>query len=146
MYFADLTPYEYGRATIRPDVANVGWLSCEHDFPKGDVPAGFVERLARCIDTPVNRFRGIHLCEFCPRPPVKLSPGGLEMLDPPPGTAGNGEIRVRGKGGLTYVAPVMIHHYIVRHGYPPPAELIEAIEQAETTDSVRFPTDTGEDY
>jgi hypothetical protein len=146
MYFADLTPYRYSGAVVRPDVVNVGWLALEHDFPKGVVSPNFVTRLARFISNPVNRRRGIHVCEFCPYPPVKPLPSGLNMIEPPPGTAGNGEIRVRGKNGLTYAAPVLIHHYVVKHGYLPPAEFIEAVEQAETTDSVLLPTDNTERY
>ncbi len=30
MYFADLTPYEYGGAEQNPKIVNVGWLSGEH--------------------------------------------------------------------------------------------------------------------
>ena len=130
----------------RPDVVNVGWLSHEHDFPKGVASSTFVVRLERFVSSPVNRRRGIHVCEFCPYPPIEKLPNGLNVIKPPPGTAGNGEIRVPGKNGMIYAAPVLIHHYVTKHGYLPPAEFIEAIEQADTTDNVRLPIDSMERY
>ncbi len=90
------------------------------------------------IAAPVNLFRGAHLCEFCPAPPVVTTPKGLRLIEPPPGTSGNGEIRVVGSGGRTYVAPVMVLHYIDAHAYRPPQAFIEAVLQlarAEATPS-----------
>jgi hypothetical protein len=49
---------------------------------------------------------------------------------PLPGTTGNGEIRVRAANGITYVAPVLVLHYVVEHGYLPPQEFIEAVIDA----------------
>ena len=49
------------------------------------------------------------------------------MLDPPPGTTGNGEIRVVDVMGTTYVAPVLILHYVAEHGYLPPKEFVDAV-------------------
>jgi hypothetical protein len=40
---------------------------------------------------------------------------------------GNGEIRVRALDGRIYVAPVLIYHYVVSHGYLPPGEFIAAV-------------------
>jgi hypothetical protein len=51
------------------------------------------------------------------------------------GTQGNGEIRVKGLHGLTYVAPVMVHHYVTVHGYCPPQEFLDAITRAATAAS-----------
>jgi hypothetical protein len=50
------------------------------------------------------------------------------MLVPLPGTTGNGEIRVIATAGATtYVAPVLVLHYVVAHGYLPPQEFIDAV-------------------
>jgi hypothetical protein len=52
------------------------------------------------------------------------------MRAPAPGTTGNGQIRVnhRGEGPpVTYVAPVLLHHYVVEHHYLPPQEFIDAV-------------------
>ena len=48
------------------------------------------------------------------------------MLDPLPGTTGNGEIRITAANGTIYVAPVLILHYVVAHGYQPPQEFVDA--------------------
>jgi hypothetical protein len=49
------------------------------------------------------------------------------MLDPLPGTTGNGEIRVFGANGITYVAPVLVVHYIAVHDYLPPKEFVDTV-------------------
>jgi hypothetical protein len=52
MFFADLTPYEYGYEMPRSNVLNVGWLSRGHVFPVGAVPELFVEALRRMVKSP----------------------------------------------------------------------------------------------
>jgi hypothetical protein len=126
MYFPELTPYEYGRTERQANVLNVGWLSKAHPFPSGPADDRLVAVLERLVASPVNLYRGSHLCEFCPPPPMKMSPGGIPMLDPLPGTTGNGEIRITASNGITYVAPILILHYVVAHGYLPPQEFVDA--------------------
>jgi hypothetical protein len=55
------------------------------------------------------------------------------MLDPPAETKGNGEIRVTSATGITYVAPALVRHYIVAHGYLPPREFIDAVIELSAT-------------
>jgi hypothetical protein len=107
LFFADLTPYEYGCEEPRSNVLNVGWLSRQHPFPTGGVSESFVNVLRRLVASPVNLYRGYHICEFCPGPREFLSPTGLRTIDPPKDTMGNGEIRVVGPIGLVYVAPTL---------------------------------------
>jgi len=75
----------------------------------------------------MNLFRGKHACEFCPAPPKKRTPGGIEVPDYPEEALGNGEIRVRALDGRIFVAPALIYHYVVRHEYLPPGEFIAAV-------------------
>jgi hypothetical protein len=126
-FYRDLTPYEYARAEPQPKVLNVGWLSREHHFPQGVPDGKFVDALRRLAASPTNLFRGSHLCEFCPPPPQKLSAGGILMLDPKPKTKGNGEIRVESPDGLTFVAPVLVLHYVTEHHYSPPTQFVDAV-------------------
>ena len=126
MYFPDLTPYEYDHTKPQPNVLNVGWLSGAEAFPVGIPDERLVPALGQLTATPTNLYRGKHICDLCPAPPTIMSSGGIPMLDPPSGTTGNGEIRVTGAGGVTYVAPVLILHYVVAHGYLPPQEFIDA--------------------
>ena len=130
-----MTPYALGRAEPHSNVLNVGWLSADHAFPTGDPDDRLIDALRHLAESPVQLFRGLHLCEFCPGPPVTMSPGGLQMIDPPPGTAGNGEIRVVGANGLIYVAPVLVLHYVVARGYQPPHAFVDA-----TISAAKFPT------
>jgi hypothetical protein len=137
MYFADLTPYEYARTEPDTGVLNVGWLSSEHPYSQGTCPERFVLKLEELLRHPVNPFRGSHLCEFCPKPPVLIK-NGLRFVEPPKGTAGNGEIRVRGRDGLIYAAPVLIGHYIKEHGYLPPESFIDAVCEGEAAPFTRL--------
>lgn len=129
-YYPDLTPFVYGGAEPDPAILNIGWLCSDHAIAKAVPDAAFVAALAKIAADPINLYRGSHLCDFCPHPPTILSPGGIPMLDSPRETRGNGEIRVEGQGGLTYVAPALIHHYVVAHHYAPPQAFIDALMAA----------------
>lgn len=72
-YFPDLSPYCYSGP--RAKVLNIGWLEKGHEFTKGDVPDGFLERLGACgVEGPIMDdgslacCAGFHVCEFCERP------------------------------------------------------------------------------
>jgi hypothetical protein len=131
MFFADLTPYEYGYEMPRSNILNVGWLARGHVFPVGAAPEGFVDALRRLISSPENLYRGYHSCEFCPEPPLVVSSTGRREIPPPGDTMGNGEIRVAGSGGVVYVAPVLVAHYVEVHHYRPPQAFIEAVLSAD---------------
>jgi len=137
MYFPDLSPYT-GSFPGVPGAAsvNVGWLDAEHPFPQGPAPSGLVESLEWLGREPVNLMRGWHPCPFCL---ASLEASG-ELLDGKVvyqrlndwGALGNGEILVPGSGGRSYLAPVMISHYVSRHEYLPPAEFSAAVLVART--------------
>ncbi len=130
MFFADLTPYEYGYEMPRSNVLNVGWLARGHVFPVGSVPETFVNALRRLAKSPENLYRGYHTCEFCPEPPLVVDSTGRRVITPPGDTMGNGEIRVAGLNGIVYVAPVLVVHYVQAHSYRPPDEFIQAVVSA----------------
>lgn len=134
MFYADLTPYEYGYELPQGSILNVGWLGRGHVFPVGRVPDGFVDALRKLLASRVNLYRGYHTCEFCPEPPVVVSSTGQRIHSAPDETMGNGEIRVVGSRGRVYVAPVLIAHYIQAHHYAPPAVFIHAVMSAVTSD------------
>ena len=131
MYFQDLSKYRYRSNEPSTGVLNIGWLSREHSFPTGEASKAFIECLRQLAASPIELTRGAHICEFFPEPPVFLSRGGLPMRNPPPGTFGNGEIRVVGSNGLTYIAPVLVLHYVEAHNYLPPQEFIAAVLAAQ---------------
>ena len=129
IYFADLTPYSYDGAAEDGRIVNVGWLSNDHSFPRGSVPQEFVDRLIQLTKSPTNLCRGVHFCECCQQPEEQsVNQSGLRMVEPDPETTGNGEIRVSGENGMTFVAPALIWHYVCAHGYLPPQAFIDAVQ------------------
>ena len=130
-YYPDLSRYEYllrgaiGSSGSYPKLGmpwvNVGWLAKGRDYPRGQSDAVFQERLAHfCRPHPVWLFcAGIHTCEFCGK------------------AHGGWEIWVVGREKL-YAAPVLIHHYVVAHGYRPPDEFIEAVLECPLPESPEF--------
>ncbi len=126
MHFPDLSPYSYARDSIEVGVYTVGWLAAAHDYARGPCPEGLLARIDALAQSPVNLFRGSHLCDFCPPPETEVR-NGMAFIKPLPERMGNGEIRVVGRDGAVYAAPVMIAHYIREHGYLPPRQFIDAV-------------------
>jgi hypothetical protein len=97
----------------------VGWLSAEHALTQGEVPAEFLARLKEfaarwdasttALGWPVAME--MHCCELCD-----------DFM-----AAGN--FGVPG-GGLLFVAPEMLPHYVEAHRYRPPDEFIAAVIQS----------------
>jgi hypothetical protein len=99
----------------------VGWLSKEHPFPTGDVPAAFIERLDVLVkygiandDTRAFPF----LCELCGC--ARSKEEEIEM-------ASFAEVRAVGADGAHFVAPMLILHYVTAHRYRPPQAFIDAV-------------------
>jgi hypothetical protein len=127
MYFADLSPYRYGQTPPHPEILNVGWLAEGHPFAVGDTPRAFLLALEILVETPVNLYRGRHYCEFCPGPKITRDEAGkVTLIEAPEETWGNGEVRVLGEDGKTYVAPALIFHYVSKHRYLPPLIFVAA--------------------
>lgn len=110
-YYPDLTPYNYFVYTEKE--LNVGWLSKEHEFKKGEVPEGFLEKL-KIYDEREHRIhqtRGFHGCHFCQERDF----------------SGSSELRIVNSNGMTYASPALIVHYVEAHNYLPPQEFIDAV-------------------
>jgi predicted RNA-binding Zn-ribbon protein involved in translation (DUF1610 family) len=127
-WFEDLTPYAYlvraGRVPER--TLNVGWLDEGHEFPTGDVPASFVDRLrtlAECATT--MQTRGLHECPFCSEEPDTRAEWWLPRASS--GRHGSNEIRGVGADGVRYAAPTLVVHYVTAHRYRPPQAFIDAV-------------------
>ncbi|MCZ8117330.1 MAG: hypothetical protein O9295_04475 [Microcystis sp. LE18-22.4A] len=146
-YYKDLTPYEYF-ARHEPPVLrgermlttlNVGWLSGNKSYSKGETSQEFKDTLFQlCLDEYiVNIARGFHVCELCrdisyeqwcvPRYGEKT-----HWLN-----IGTGEIRVIGQSAI-YAAPTLIYHYVVEHQYKPPDEFIEAVVTGPSPESEEY--------
>src|SRR5438034_4020922 len=100
-------------------VRAVGWLSATHPFAEGDVPAellaGLKEFANRWGDSTEalgwGCYMGPHCCELCDR---FMACGNFGVPS----------------GGLLFVAPDMLHHYVEAHRYRPPDEFIAALMQS----------------
>jgi hypothetical protein len=122
-YFADLTPYSYGKAD---GSVNVGWLCGAVPYATGQVTGAAVTGVQRSVlRHPVSRSRGWHRCELCAEPayPVVMSVDGIGI------SLGDCEVRVPGVGQVIYAAPSLVAHYIADHLYLPPDVFIEAVER-----------------
>jgi hypothetical protein len=65
-HFPDLTPHTY--ANMNLDALNVGYLSADQPYTKGEVEEEFLLRLsAICLKPLEVKFHGAHSCELCPR-------------------------------------------------------------------------------
>ena len=113
---------------------NVGWLNSA--FPQGKVPQACLDRLYYISQRYLrNRSLGHHECPFCPS---HMRGNELEIY------WGNGEIWIRGKGDIMYVAPTMIVHYIYRHAYLPPQEFIDAVLALPEEDAQKYGGNQGQ--
>ena len=110
-YFPDLSPYTYGKYIPDCGAVNVGWLDVGYDYPQGDVPPEFVERLWALCGLPVHMSRGIDNCHLCRTlHEVLLVERAGESLVP-----GSAEIRAFGSDGAIYAAR---YDLPLRHGAP----------------------------
>jgi len=128
-YFEDGTPYPF-RPTEDHAVC-AGWLDASREYSRGPVPPEFVAVLSRlCRDT-TFRTRGFHYCNLCvpDHEPQFVSDYVKAVVYDDRGDfeVGNAEVRVRGLGEAMFVAPDMVIHYVVDHGYRPPDDFIEAV-------------------
>jgi hypothetical protein len=103
----------------------VGWLHPTHPYPRGTAPTEFVTRLAEFARNWGNSIDalnwgaagGFHECEFCTKPLPSRRFGN----DLASGTFGVPA------GDRIFYCPEMISHYVVEHGYLPPAEFVSAV-------------------
>jgi len=125
-YYEDLTTFVYGREQPNENILNVGWLSDSEHFHKGKVSNDFLSALKVLVENPVNLYRGVHHCEFCPPPIYEPIPNRIVSRIVRDCPNGNGEIRIQYKD-KTFVAPVLVYHYVTEHNYKPPSEFIQAV-------------------
>lgn len=97
-------------------VRAIGWLDATRPFTRGSMAIDFVDKLHTlsllCDESELALgwpiMMGIHTCEFCEE------------------FSASGNLGIPGDGVL-YVAPEMIAHYVIEHGYAPPREFVEAV-------------------
>ncbi|WP_223731097.1 DUF7919 family protein [Streptomyces purpurogeneiscleroticus] len=127
-YYPDLSIYTYSESDN--PMLNVGWLSRDHEYRKGEAPEGLIKALAKLAKESVNVQRGMHFCELCPSFQVARENTSWHDI-----FIGSGEIHVASPQGTAYAAPAMIVHYVDSHAYLPPEDFCNAALQALRQDS-----------
>ena len=124
-YLADLSPWTYGPPEYEVFLA-VGWLDAEHPFTQGPVESRILYKLVELATQPwePGHFMGFHTCELCPPSSTTLfgtrvTIGGRHL------TLGADNLFIPHRRRI-YVAPSLILHYIVSHGYQPPQAFLDA--------------------
>ena len=109
-FYEDLSPYNYTHYCEKE--INIGWLQKDKEFPVGNIPEGFLERLKWFSEKPFPVFHsGQHICEFCEDK----------------NASGSCELRIVGADDTVYACPELIIHYIEAHNYCPPQQFIDAV-------------------
>lgn len=121
----------WGRRRPSPPVLEVeavrtfGWLSPDHDFPVGRMDPRNVRILERALqNSRIWVIRGIYPCAIsreCHRPVSCI-------IDGRKWTLGYTSIVVVDDEGRPWVAPNLVLHYVVEHGYDPGFKFRDAPE------------------
>ncbi|GAB4585034.1 DUF7919 family protein [Nocardia sp. IFM 10818] len=127
-YFEDSSPYSF-IDEFKDGAISIGWLDEAEVYARGETPGEFSERLVELCRNSVNRTRGWHTCNLCPRPAGPMPAPTVTKSSNGDFPVGFGEIRVEGTDGVKYATPDMIAHYVCEHSYRPPMEFIEAVLQ-----------------
>jgi hypothetical protein len=110
---------------IQAPVKSVGYLSREHDYPKGDVSDAVFDRMASLVLLHLLNTLGYHDCDlgFCAsnRRQPELYWRGMRIS-----RSSSSNILVPDKT-VIYMAPQLILHYIKEHRYRPPGCFLEAV-------------------
>jgi len=132
MFIADGDRYPGLYETRIPDgveAVAVGWLDPAHAYASGGNDGTFVSRLFdACAKHATARTRGWYPCYICAQSveapcPVVVTRGGESL------TLGDAEIRAVAEDGRWFVAPTLVLHYVVEHGYRPPDAVLQAVKR-----------------
>ena len=125
-----------GRLPEGSTLLAVGWLG-NSVKSSGTVSEQVVEELIEAYLTKAffsDGTAGWHDCELCPGPEAWYSDGKIGPVI----SWGSQRIRLYGHGhhllrhgSVIYIAPVLILHYILDHGYRPPEEFLAATTEGE---------------
>jgi hypothetical protein len=129
MHLADLAPCTYFHGRDCTNLIAFGWLERGREFGRGGCdPDVWAKLCDQCADPlRATMHRGFHVCDLC-------DGDGCEMVEehhPRSGVLmhlGNGSIVVPSRS-VVFVAPTLVAHYVIAHGYRPPEEVIRAIQE-----------------
>jgi len=94
-------------------ITAIGWLDSSEPFEKGEVPAGFIDRLKLLWDEGLTLATlGFHECEFCKDKKTRSS---------------REKILIDRENKVKYIFPEMIFHYIKEHKFKPSDNFVEFV-------------------
>lgn len=124
-YYPDLSVYDYDYYSP-PEGMTIGWLEKGHGFQTGEVETEDLENLSDLGHLAEGQSRGWHYCAFCGK--RELQYAWSERFNSKY-SLGSAEIRVRSDDGTLYIAPNLVIHYVLDHGYRPPDEFLQAVRE-----------------
>lgn len=124
-FYADLSTVT--QAACGPHVRAIGWLAKSHEFTTGTSSPAFVERLAEFVARAGHAEDALGL-------PHLMGPHRCELCEQVIGIQNLGVVW----RSVVFIAPELVHHYVVAHAYLPPAEFVEAVLLAPLPDSPEF--------
>ena len=123
-WYQDLAPLDYFGAQHATTLRAVGWLSHDHEYPSGLVDRAVFDRLEELLRDPWQPTicMGVFGCELCRFAPE--AHGARNLFVP--------------SGGVVFVCPELILHYINAHGYAPPDQFLSALMSCPDTRSLEY--------
>jgi hypothetical protein len=145
MFYPDLgTKCQVGS---HPNLRAVGWLSADQSYSTGKVSEDALRKMADHVYSawqPVLAA-GSHECELCLERQkaldslrVRLEHRTLILRESPKGSYRQSRNVWIPSETVVYVAPGMIVHYIAEHGYCPPEEFVNAVQDCPAQGSEAF--------
>ncbi len=134
MMYLDNSIYEDSNLPI----FNIGWLGKGAPFSQGNVDEFFINKLIAIYRRErVNITRSIYPCPFCFQSYDSiLDYDGILLEDQKNEILGISEIWLPNKQNTkVFVSPDLIIHYIRDHGYLPPQEYIDAVNNFDLNSS-----------
>jgi hypothetical protein len=100
----------------------VGWLE-RPGFTTGTVPKGCIGPLVDALRGGIfsDGYRGYHTCTLCGKSWPEITWKRRRI-----GLQGHGHYLVQ-RDQIVYMAPALLLHYILDHGYRPPDEFLDAV-------------------
>ena len=117
-YYKDFTVCDYVDGSMWTcRLIAIGWIEHSKSYPKGNADLLFIRKVntlrANFLDAfPHKCFRGLHDCSLC-EAAGRLEDSHFNLYIP--------------LGGLVFVAPGRIDHYLEVHNYLPPESFISAV-------------------
>jgi hypothetical protein len=122
--YGEPVPVPNGEGTLPEGLRlrTVGWLESP-GFATGSIPKACLAALAEALHGHIfsDGYRGVQSCTLCGKTCPEIT-WALKRIT----LKGHGHYLVQ-RGQIVYMAPELLLHYILDHGYCPPPEFVDAV-------------------